>query len=49
MGRFVRGDVLVVKFPFTDFEVFKQRPALVLAALDEHEDLILFILNFPIR
>lgn len=33
MGPFVRGDVVVVGFPFSDFSQLKKRPALVLAPL----------------
>ncbi|WP_457627371.1 type II toxin-antitoxin system PemK/MazF family toxin [Persephonella sp.] len=40
MERFIRGDVVVVPFPFSDLSHFKKRPALVIASL-EGEDLIL--------
>lgn len=40
MGRFVVGDVVVVRFPFTDFSEFKKRPALVLAELPYQDYLI---------
>ena len=40
MGRFVRGDVVVVPFPFTDLTANKKRPALVIAPL-EGNDVIL--------
>ena len=33
MGRFVKGDVVVVPFPFSDLSESKRRPALVVAAL----------------
>lgn len=33
MGQFVKGDVVVLKFPFSDLSQTKRRPALVLAAL----------------
>jgi len=40
VARFVKGDVGVVPFPFTDLTQAKRRPALVLAEL-EGDDLIL--------
>lgn len=40
MERFVKGDVVVVPFPFADLTQARRRPALVLAEL-EGEDLIL--------
>lgn len=33
MGGFVKGDVVVVPFPFSDLSAAKRRPALVVAAL----------------
>ena len=40
MGRFVRGDVVVVPFPFSDLSAAKRRPALVIAEL-QGDDVIL--------
>lgn len=40
MARFVKGDVVVVPFPFSDLTQAKRRPALVLAEL-EGDDRIL--------
>ncbi len=40
MERFVKGDVVVVPFPFSDLNRAKRRPALVIAEL-EGDDLIL--------
>lgn len=40
MARFVKGDVVVVPFPFSDLTHAKRRPALIITAL-EGDDLIL--------
>ena len=40
MARFVRGDVVVIPFPFSDLSQSKRRPALVVAPL-EGDDAIL--------
>ena len=34
MGRFVKGDIVVLNFPFSDLSDNKRRPALVVADLD---------------
>jgi mRNA interferase MazF len=33
VGKFVKGDVVVTPFPFTDLSASKKRPALVIATL----------------
>lgn len=33
MGRFVKGDVVVLPFPFSDLSASKKRPAFVVANL----------------
>ncbi len=40
MEKFIKGNVVVIPFPFSDLSQFKKRPALVIAVL-EGEDLIL--------
>lgn len=40
MGSFVKGDVVVALFPFSDLSAMKKRPALVVATLTG-EDVIL--------
>ena len=37
MAKFVKGDVVVVPFPFSDLSQAKRRPALVLAKLEEDD------------
>jgi mRNA interferase MazF len=46
VGQFIKGDVLVVPFPFTDFSTFKPRPALVLAIL-KGDDMIMCMITTP--
>ena len=41
MGKFVKGDVVVVPFPFSDLSGSKRRPALVVADL-RGDDVILY-------
>ena len=40
MAKFVKGDVVVVPFPFSDLTQAKRRPALIIATLDG-DDVIL--------
>ena len=37
MGEFVKGDVVVIAFPFSDLSSSKRRPALVIAEASENE------------
>jgi len=40
MAKFIKGDVVVIPFPFSDLTQTKRRPALVISAL-EGDDVIL--------
>jgi len=40
VGGFIKGDVVVLNFPFSDFSGAKRRPAIVVSALDG-DDVIL--------
>jgi mRNA interferase MazF len=48
MARFVKGDVVVVPFPFTNLTDAKRRPALVIASLSG-DDVILCQITSQIR
>jgi len=37
VGRFVKGDIVVLNFPFSDLSGAKRRPALVVADLDGND------------
>ena len=40
MGEFIKGDVVVIPFPFSDLSGSKRRPALVLADLPGYDILL---------
>jgi len=40
MGRFVKGDVVVAPFPFSDLSASKKRPAMVVATLSGDDVLL---------
>jgi mRNA interferase MazF len=40
MAKFVKGDIIVLPFPFSDLKQLKKRPALIIAEL-EGDDVIL--------
>jgi len=45
MGGFVKGDVVVLPFPFSDLSISKKRPALVIAVAEPYSDLILCMIT----
>ena len=48
MGKFVKGDIVVIPFPFSDLSGSKRRPALVIADLDG-DDVILCQITSVVR
>ena len=49
MARFVKGDVVVVPFPFSDLTQARRRPALVLAALGGDDVILCQITSRNVR
>ena len=49
MGRFVKGEVVVMPFPFSDLSRAKRRPALVLAELEGEDRILCQITSQPVR
>ena len=49
MATFVKGDVVVVPFPFSDLSQAKRRPALVVAVLDGDDLLLCQITSQSVR
>lgn len=49
MAAFVRGDVVVVQFPFSDLTQAKRRPALVIATLDGDDVILCQITSKSVR
>jgi mRNA interferase MazF len=49
VGRFVKGDVVAVPFPFSDLAQAKRRPALVLAELEGDDRILCQITSRGIR
>ena len=45
MGGFVKGDIVVLPFPFSDLSVNKKRPALVIARIKSHGDVLLCVIT----
>ena len=49
MARFVKGDVVVVPFPFSDLSQSKRRPALVMAMLQGNDVILCQITSQQVR
>ena len=49
MARFVKGDIVVVPFPFSDLTQVKRRPALVLAELEGDDRILCQITSQHVR
>jgi len=49
VGQFVKGDVVIVPFPFSDLSASKKRPALVVASLAGGDVILCQITSQPIR
>ena len=49
MGRFVKGDVVVLPFPFSDLSISKKRPAVVVAPLIGDDILVCQITSKTIK
>ena len=49
MARFVKGDILVARLPYSDYTGFKRRPALVLAVLPGDDLIVCNITSKPVR
>jgi mRNA interferase MazF len=45
VAGFVKGDVVVLPFPFSDLSISKKRPALVIAPVQTHNDVILCMIT----
>lgn len=49
MGRFVKGDVVVIPFPFTDLSSSKKRPAVVLADIKGNDYFMLQVTSQNVK
>jgi PemK-like, MazF-like toxin of type II toxin-antitoxin system len=49
MGRFVKGDIVILPFPFSDLSASKKRPALVVASLAGDDVILCQITSRSVR
>ncbi len=49
MGKFVKGDVVVIPFPFSDLSQSKRRPALIVAPLEGNDAILCQITSKAIK
>ena len=49
MGRFVKGDIVIMPFPFSDLSAPKKRPAFVAASLVGDDVILCQITSRPVR
>lgn len=49
MGKFVKGDIVVLPFPFSDLSSSKRRPALVLVDLEGNDIILCQITSKNVR
>lgn len=49
MGRFVKGEVVVLPFPFSDLSASKRRPALVITPLQGDDVILCMITSSAVR
>lgn len=49
MGRFVKGEVVVLPFPFSDLSASKRRPALVITPLQGDDVILCMVTSRAVR
>lgn len=49
MGKFVKGDVVVIPFPFTDLSSSKKRPAVILADIKGNDYFMLQVTSQNVK
>ncbi len=49
MGKFVKGEIVVVPFPFSDLTQAKRRPALVIAELEGNDSILCQITSQTVK